>query len=366
MHTLLLSADDVRQTVRHIGLDGVMDRAIDALTLACRDYDAGSIRTPARAGFSYTDPAPGLLEWMPALGADGRATIKIVGYHPRNPDERQLPTILSVVAQCETATGHLTALLDGTLLTAIRTGAASAVASRHLARMDGRTVGLLGCGTQAVTQIHGLSRVLDFDTVLHYDIDRVAMDSLRGRLSHLALNGVRIEAGSVETVVQQADILCTTTSIPPGEGPVFADRDLKPWLHINAVGSDFAGKMELPRSVLERSFVCADYPDQCLEEGECQQLSRSQINVTLVDLVRKPDRPDARERLSVFDSTGWALQDHVTAEILVSEAQRLGLGTWLDIEVCSPDDAKDPYGFVSEPSFAASAESKLTGAYPKP
>jgi ornithine cyclodeaminase/alanine dehydrogenase-like protein (mu-crystallin family) len=107
--------------------------------------------------------------------------------------------------------------------------------------------------------------------------------------------------------------------------------------------------MELPLSVLERSYVCADFVAQCLLEGECQQIERDGIDVTLVELVQNPGAAaSARERISVFDSTGWALQDHVAADLLVGEARRLGLGTRVEIEASSLRDPKNPYAFLGE------------------
>lgn len=337
--------------VEQIGLADLMDRMIDGLGTALEGFTPEQYRIPARDGFSYEEPEFGLIEWMPALETPRRlVTIKAVGYHPDNPVNRALPTILSSIAQYDAESGHLLALMDGTLLTALRTGAASAVASRILARPDSRVLALIGCGAQSVSQVHGLSRCFPLERIRLFDRDEDAMASFAARVSSLGLGDVTCEpVASANESLRGADILCTATSVAPGAGPVFADIELPPSLHINAVGSDFPGKMELPLSVLERSYVCADFVAQCLLEGECQQIERDGIDVTLVELVQNPGAAaSARERISVFDSTGWALQDHVAADLLVGEARRLGLGTRVEIEASSLRDPKNPYAFLGE------------------
>lgn len=352
MQTLVLSADDVRRTVNAVGLNAIMDAVTDGLHRACSDYREGRYSTPRRAGFSYSEPVTGLLEWMPAMDGDGRATIKIVGYHPRNPTARGLPTIISVVAQCETETGRLTAFLDGTFLTAVRTGAATALASCALARRESRVLGMIGCGAQAVTQLHALSRHFELETLLIWDADAATLASFADRADRLGLKGLRIEPLAADEIVRRCDILCTVTSVAPGGGPVFEATDVQPWLHINAVGSDFPGKTEIPLGVLERSYICTDFTEQCLVEGECQRIAADRVDTTLAELPDASDLVTRREQLTLFDSTGWALQDHVAANILVTYARKLDLGTPTEIEIRTPGDPKDPYGFLDDESAA--------------
>lgn len=359
MDTLVLSVHDLRAVVRRIGLAALMDHTIRALEAALEGFTPDRYRAPARAGFSYQSPGLGLIEWMPAMETSrSRATVKVVGYHPDNPAQRALPTILSSVVQYDTENGHLCALVDATFLTALRTGAASAVASRILARPESRVLALIGCGAQALAQVHGLSRCFPLERVRVYDVDASAAQGFAARVAGLGLPHIPIEpAASANEALRGADILCTTTSVEPGAGPVFRDEGLCPWLHINAVGSDFPGKIEVPLPVLQRSYVCADFVDQCLLEGECQQIGREAIDASLVELVQDPHAArTARERLSVYDSTGWALQDHVVADLLVDEARRLGLGTRIEVESSSPADPKNPYAFLEETGSVVRAD----------
>lgn len=348
MRTIVLSAEDIVKIVEHVGLDNLMDEVIQGLTNVCRDSESERYRVPIRDGFEYQSPTEGLLEWMPVMKNGGSATFKLVGYHPNNPRSLGLPTILSSAMVFDTETGHLMGLADATFPTAVRTGAASAVASQVLAVENAAILGLVGAGTQAVTQLHALSRVFAFDRVLVYDVDPEVSRSFQDRAASLNLGNIAINTASLKDVVSSADILCTATSVAIGGGPVFNDSGLKPWIHINAVGSDFPGKTELPRSVLERSMVCPDFMEQARKEGECQQITPELIGPSLVDLIKHSrDYADRRSKPTVFDSTGWALEDHVAMEILFRYAKELGQGSRITIESVS-DDPRNPYGFISE------------------
>lgn len=346
MKTTILSVHDIRTIVRHMGLDQLMDTAITRLQVACRDYEQNRFQIPVRDGFEYALPQMGLLEWMPVMKTGSCATLKVVGYHPLNPDEKDLPTILSVVLTFDTASGHLIGVVDGTFPTAVRTGAASAVASHVLAHPDSRTLGLVGAGAQAITQLHALSRTFDLREVLVYDTDSATSQSFEARTAHLDLGNLKIKVASLRDVICSADILCTATSVDVGKGPVFDDDQLQPHVHINAVGSDFPGKTELPTSLLRRALVCPDFPVQALKEGECQQLDPEELGPDLIELTREPDIfAEYRAKPTVFDSTGWALEDHVMMDILIEQARKLNCGTAVQIEGIGLDP-KSPYGFL--------------------
>ena len=157
-----------------------------------RDYDAEQTRIPIRDGFHYTEPTVGLIEWMPLLQLGHMATIKIVGYHPNNPTDRNMPTILSTIGQFDARTGHLIGIVDGTFVTALRTGAASALASNVLASPQSKTLGLIGAGAQAVTQYHALSRSFEFDDVLIFDTDPGVSATFSDRVRGLSAHEPRI------------------------------------------------------------------------------------------------------------------------------------------------------------------------------
>lgn len=347
MKTVILSIDDIRLIVDYVGLDALMNEMINRLTVALKEFNEENTVIHLRSGFKYSQPNLGLLEWMPVMKVGGHATIKIVGYHPSNPKSRNLPTILSTISVYDTVSGHLIGMADGTFFTALRTGAASAIASQIMAAPDSKVVGLIGCGAQAVTQLHAISRLFDIERVMIYDIDPTVSQSFLTRASFLNLDILAVEASSLNLLVKSADIICTSTSVGIDEGPVFGAVETKPWLHINAVGSDFAGKMEIPTSLLKRSFVCPDVLEQAMKEGECQRLSPDEIGPSLIELVRNQEKYTfVQEQTSVFDSTGWAFEDGVAMEMLMGYADELGLGTSIQIESISAD-ARNPYDFVT-------------------
>jgi len=345
MNTTILSVDDVRTVIRHVGLNALMDETIDGIVDACREFEHNKFEVPIRQGFDYSVPEMGLLEWMPAMRIGGHATLKVVGYHPTNPSKRELPTILSVAMTFDTISGHMIGLVDGTFPTAIRTGAASAVASRILASKESKTLGLIGAGAQAVSQLHAISRVFDLEEVLVFDTDSEANRTFSQRVAFMDKTGLVITSCASEELVSRSDIICTATSVDIASGQVFDDSGLKPWVHINAVGSDFPGKTELPLSVLRRSLVCPDFSGQAVKEGECQRLSADEIGPDLVKIVNNAEVYSRYSgKPTVFDSTGWALEDHVVVDILIRHARELGCGTEVSIESVSADP-RNPYGF---------------------
>lgn len=341
--TTVIARDHIATIVDAVGLDALMDEMIASLTAAIETFDATRTHVRARDGFHYQEPDVGLLEWMPVMHTAQSTTIKVVGYHPSNPTKRSLPTILSTISVFDTATGHMTGLADGTFLTALRTGAASAIASRVLARPTSRVLGLIGCGAQSITQLHAILRVFPIDQVLIFDADEHNVDTFAQRAAEILPLSVDVKSAPMESLLESSDIVCTSTSVGIGEGPLFEEITPKPWLHINAVGSDFPGKVELPLSHLRRSLVCPDVLEQAVKEGECQQLVPGEIGPPLAEIVAEPDRfVSFQEKLTVFDSTGWALGDQVAMQLLLRHASKLGVGIEIRLEDIG-EDPLDPY-----------------------
>lgn len=356
MNTLLLSNRDLQYVVRRVGIDRFMDELIERLTTALKSFDAERTEIPVRTGFHYESPVPGLIEWMPLLHKRSRVLMKVVGYHPDSPSTLQLPTILSTLSQYDPRTGHLIALVDGAFLTAMRTGAASAIASRLLAAPNSTTLGLIGCGAQAVTQLHAIGRLFRIEEVLIHDIDKAAMATFRRRVGPFGADRIPIRQRPISELIARSDILCVATSVAVGQGPVFDNCQTKPWLHINAVGSDFPGKIEIPKPLLLNSFVCPDTLDQALREGECQQLTAEQIGADLVRVAVAPGEFQAiQNRISVFDSTGWALEDQVALDLLLGYARNFAVGTEVPVE-CISADPRDPYEFLAESEAGSKIE----------
>ncbi len=344
-NTLLLTGADVISIAERVGLNELMDTLIFRLKEAIENYDTTITKIPIRDGFNYSGNNPGLVEWMPIYEKEKEVVIKVVGYHPQNPDNFNLPTILSSISSYDTSTGHLKGIADGVLLTALRTGAASALASQYLAKPESSILGLIGCGAQAVTQLHAISRVFKLKVVMVYDINKSTMSSFKERISMLELD-ISVKLANIDEIIKRSDIVCTETSIEVGKGPLFKGLENKSHLHINAVGSDFPGKTELPLDILKRSFVCPDFLEQAKIEGECQQLKDSEIGPDWVEVLQKPKNFVAvQNQMSIFDSTGWALEDQVVMDLFLDLAIEFGIGLEVALENVS-DDAKNPYNFL--------------------
>lgn len=347
MKTLLLTAADVEHIVIQVGIDSLLDELVDCLEEGFFSFNSEKAILPVRTGLQYKEPENGLLEWMPVSLNDGSASLKIVGYHPSNPTDSSLPTVISSIYTFDTTTGHLEGIVDGTFLTALRTGAISLVASRMLAIPSSEVLGIIGCGAQAVTQAHALSRFFQFRKIVCYDKDGKTAESLLNRISFLDIPVEVVTKDDLEILLGYSDILCTCTSEKPGAGALFEDFLNKEGLHINAVGSDFHGKFELPKALLDRSFICPDFRDQAMLEGECQQLHPDQVGPDLSTLLnRKAEIQEKQKELTVFDSTGHALADYLTSKVFIEYAKKLGVGSPVELE-CIPTDSKNPYSFMN-------------------
>lgn len=344
--TLCLDVHDLAAVIDAVGLDEFVDQLIGELGDAFRSFDGDRVEHQPRSGFQYDDPAVGLVEWMPAMTTGDLVGIKTVGYHPSNPSAMNLPSVLATTSLFETSSGRLAAICEATVLTALRTGAASAIMTDALVRPGPITLGVVGCGAQAVTQIHSISRVRTIDRLIVTDADSSIAASLARRLPDSAL-GPGVEPAVVDVVdfgeqVADLDVLCTCTSIEIDKGPVVELRNARPALHINAVGSDFPGKIELPVDYLRSAVVVPDAVDQCLVEGESQQLTPDELGPDMVAVLTDPAHRELVSRRTVFDSTGWSYEDLVAAGLFHRHATRLGLGTALELQY-QPIDPYDPF-----------------------
>lgn len=335
--TAVLTASDIAQIIQTVGLDRFMDDVIDGIRIAALELDPETTVTIERGGFQYQKPSLGLVEWMPSMELGRAVGIKTVGYHPSNPTQRRLPSVMATTSIHNTATGGLSALVEATLLTAIRTGAASAVVSEVLSDPQASVLGLVGCGAQAVTQAHAISRVRPLSRICAFDADASISATLEARLP------MDVPVDIVSTAadaVRNAGIVCTATTVDIGAGPVVDAHSFRPDVHINAVGADFPGKTELPLELLQSALVIPDEVRQCLKEGESQQLTEDQLGPSLPELVQNAETFVAwRNELTIFDSTGWALEDLIVAEIALEHARELQIGLHTQLQ----HDPVDPY-----------------------
>ena len=220
--------------------------------------------------------------------------------------------------------------MDGNYITQVRTGAAGGVAAKYLARKDSSIVGLLGTGIQAETQLLALKVVLpSLNKVKVFDINAEAAKKYSANMGQKL--GINIDiARSVEEVAD-ADIVVTTT---PSRKPVIAKHQIKTGTHINAIGADAKGKQELDPGILSGAKIVVDEVEQASHSGEINVplssglLSLDDIHGTLGNVVtgaKKGRESDAE--ITVFDSTGLAIQDLVCARLVYAKASEEGFTT---------------------------------------
>jgi alanine dehydrogenase len=257
------------------------------------------------------------------------AGLKWVNVHPRNP-RAGLPTVMAVVIINDPATGFPLAVMDGLLITKLRTAAATAVAAEALARPQSQTLGLIGCGAQADAQLLALASVFRLQRVKVWGFRPGEAAQFAARMRR-RVPGLRWEiCATVERCAREVDILVTLT---PSRRPLVKLRWLSPGTHISAVGADAPGKQELDPAILTQALVVVDEHEQSIHGGELNvPISRGlfsprDIHASLGDVLigRKRGRRSARE-LTVFDSTGLAIHDVALGAAVVRRAQRARLG----------------------------------------
>jgi alanine dehydrogenase len=246
---------------------------------------------------------------------------------PNNPAQG-LPTIQGVIVLADAEVGTPLALLDSMEITTLRTGAATAVAAKYLARPDARTVGLIGCGNQGWVQLRALRRVRPLTAVRVYDRDRGRAEELARALAPEL--GLTIDvANDPAAAARNSDIVVTCTS---ARQPVLGPADVAPGTFVAAVGADNPEKQEIAPALLAASRVVVDVLDQAATMGDLHHaiaagVMTRDVVTELGQIVagRAPQRQSGEEVI-VFDSTGMALQDVAAAAAVYERAQAAGRG----------------------------------------
>lgn len=307
-----------------------MEEAVDAVEAAFGAWGRNEVQMPPKSYLIY-DGHDGDLRSMPAyIPSSGATGVKIVTVHPNNP-EIDLPTVMALTVLNDPKTGLPVAVMDATHLTAVRTGAGGAVASAWLAIPQAEEVGLVGAGVQARYQIEAHFCVRDIKRVVLFDPRREACESLAEWIADIR-PGVDVEIGNLKEACD-TDIIITTT---PARQPVVWDQDIvRPHTHLNGIGADAEGKQEVDPLFLMRAHLVVDDWTQASHSGEInlplaqELISREDIIAELGVLVANEDRSLQKE-LTLFDSTGLAIQDMATAQIVAIRAKERGIGLPLD------------------------------------
>ena len=338
MSIRILSASDVRAALP-------MPKTIDAMRYAYGQLSAGKVIAPPRQHIS-TDKGVTLI--MPAyLPEPSEFGIKVVSVYDNNPN-LDLPRITATVLVLDPATGAPKAFIDGSSLTAIRTGAGGGVAADLLARQDAKTVGLFGAGVQARSQLQAVMAVRDIRRVNLISRTEASAQQLSAEISTWQ-NAPRVNlVRHPKAVIADADIvICATTSATP----LFDGNDLQPGTHITAVGTFVPEKREVDTTTIRRAHrIVVDSREACLEEAGDLIIPNAEIrtenetpNIAKNELVLgsaeigeivngdKPGRESDAE-ITFFKSVGVAVQDAVAGAAALAAAEAAGLGTLIEMD----------------------------------
>jgi len=324
---LILSRKDLQKVL-------TMRETISVLEEAFRELVSGKAVMPTRISI----PLPQKSGWigiMPAYleGLNAFST-KIVTVYGGNLS-RGLPTTMATVVLNDSETGKMLSIMDGSYVTALRTGGLGGLAAKYLSREDSHVVGIFGAGVQARTQLIALAEVRNVTRVKVYDplIERAR--SFAEEMHHMLAVPVEVCSTNNEAVIGVDIVVTVSTS----KAPLFNGRLLVPGMHINAFGNFKPDERELDTETIKRSRITVDFTEASLSEaGDLiipineGAISRSQITAGLGEIVvgSKVGRSSSEE-ITLFKSVGLGIQDCAVASVAYERAIVLGVGTEIDL-----------------------------------
>lgn len=323
LKVMFLSESEVEELIS-------IEEVITAVEEAFKARGFGRVQMPPKS-YIYFERFNGDFRVMPAYLEDtGAAGVKVVNVHPDNPENNDLPSVMATILLLSPETGAPRAFMDGTLITKLRTGAAAAVAAKYLSREDAEVVAMIGAGVQARTQLLALNEVMEIGEVRVEDVVPGKAEEYAEEMNRkLNLNVKPVD--TTEEAVRGADIVVTVT---PRRSPLVMKDWISEGTHINAIGADAPGKQELDPEILKKAKVIVDDWEQASHSGEIQipfsegEISREDIYAEIGEVVteKKPGRV-SEDEITVFDSTGLAVQDVGTAWKVYENALESDSGT---------------------------------------
>ena len=330
-HALLLTRADIAPLMS-------LTDYVDAVEIGFRAIACGTAQAPPPLHITAHDGA------FHAKGALLETTrrhvaVKINSNFRHNPKRHGLPTIQGAILLFDGDDGRLIALLDSIEITLRRTAAASALAARYLARRDAATFAMCGCGEQARAQLAALAFELKLRRGYVWDQDAEAANVFAAQMAErLSLPIVAVTEMREATLA--ADVIVTSTT---AREPFLGPDDVRPGTFVAAVGADSPEKSELKPELMRRASVFVDVREQCLTMGDLHHavaigaMTPDVVKADLAELVagRKPGRTGPEE-ITIFDSTGTAVQDVAAAIAIYERARNAGIGTPLQLAGASP------------------------------
>ena len=328
MKILLLTESDIEAILK-------IDEVMDAVETAFKEKALGYVQMPPKVYITY-EKYNGDLRAMPSyLERLGISAVKVVNVHPDNPKKFNLPTVMAVIVLIDPKNGAPLAVMGGRWITAMRTGAAGGIAAKYLARKDSKVVGLVGAGVQAKTQLMALLSLYgSLEEVRVWSRSKSRVESYISEMGPICEGKITlVPVKNVKDAVANADIVVTTT---PSRKPLVYDEWISEGTHITCIGADAPGKEELDPKILLRAKIYVDDWEQGLHSGEVNVpfskgiITKEKICGELGDVIAglKPGRTSSEE-ITIFTSTGLAIQDAVTADIVYRKALSNNLGQWI-------------------------------------
>ncbi|MBE0413852.1 ornithine cyclodeaminase [Yoonia sp.] len=331
-----VSVDNMMRLVHHIGIETFLAdlaRAIEADFIRWELFD----KTP-RVG-AHSDV--GVIELMPTADNEFYG-FKYVNGHPKNMREG-LQTVTAFGVLSDVYTGYPLLFSEMTVLTALRTGAMSAVATKHLARKDARTMAMIGNGAQSEFQCLAIKAVCGIDTIRLYDIDNAATEKCLRNLADLGFDITACD--SPEQAIEGADVITVATADKDMQ-TILTDNMVGAGVHINAIGGDCPGKTELHRDIVARATIFVEYPPQTRIEGEIQQMPPDHPVTELWQVIAgtAQGRQSASE-VTLFDGVGFAIEDFSALRYVHEKIRDTPYYVDLDL-IADPDDPRDLFGMI--------------------
>jgi alanine dehydrogenase len=320
--TLLLRRGEVASLL-------TLDECIAGVEAAFQQYGLGKTRPPAVLGMPSVDGGFHIKAAMLDLSCSYFAA-KLNGNFFLNQQRFGMPNIQGLILLCDAANGYPLAVMDSIEITIIRTGAATAVAARYLARPDSRVATICGCGNQGYIQLQALRRILPLEHVHVFDVDETRAQEFARRFSRELATEVRT-ASDLGAAISKSDVCVTCT---PAKQYFLPREYVSPGTFIAAVGADNHDKQELDPQLLAFATVVPDVLAQCIEIGDLHHavaeglMRPDQVHAELGQIVSgiRPGRTSPEE-VTIFDSTGTALQDVAAAAIVYEKALKQAQGT---------------------------------------
>jgi len=317
---VVMSAEDVRRLL-------TIEACIDAVENAFRLYGENAVPAPAVLATHVADGGfhikAGVLPFEGSLYYAAKTNANF----PANPVRHGLPTIQGVVVLFDAECGKLLAVMDSIEITRLRTAAATAVAAKHLARRASQTLAIVGCGTQAPAQVSALFTVLPISHIMAYDIDLQRAGAFVESLRQEYHGRIDVEiARDLASATLQSDVIVTCTT---SRKAFLLPEHIRPGTFIAAVGADNEHKQELDPRLLEGNLVVPDVIQQAAMIGELHHAieaglaSTQSVTTDLGRIVAGLDTGrTSDEQITIFDSTGMALQDVAAASAVYIQASR--------------------------------------------